>query len=466
MSERAVRAVVVAAFLMGCGAASPAPRTAAPHIEADSGPTGEATVAEAPPAEAPPPEAPPSTEPSPPPGPAPSFAIFDPDAPIVLLPEVEAHVREVARRVPHRRADVFAKIGDSATASRTFMRCFAEDDELDLGGRDELRPVIERIRHARVAGTTSFARDSEAAIVGRSVHTLLRGDPSPVTAEIRALSPRFALVMFGGNDIEIGRLDLFGTSMLELVDHLLARGTIPILSTIPPRDDDAESDAEVPRYIAVIEAIARSRRLPLIDLHRALMALPAHGLASDGVHPNAPVRDGRAYACDFGADGMRFGMNVRNLLNLRMLAHLSEVIADADGEATYTPLASPARVDGQRFATVATTAGGDHAVSAYPGCQATQDESGPERRFALRLDAPAVVRAEVMYEGQVDVDVHLLSAGRCVARGDRSLEATVAPGDYEVVVDTFESDAHAGEFLLLVERGAAPADRVPSAPPP
>ncbi len=463
MSARELRAVVAALLITGCGAATPAPRPAAPHIEADSGGPPPIEVA----TEAAPPEDPPTPVAAPtPPAPPPSFAIWDPDAPIALPPEVEAHARAVARRFPNRRADVFAKIGDSATASRTFMRCFADDAELDLAGRDALRPTIERIRRARVAGSTSFSRESEAAVVGRSVHTLLRGDPSPIDAEIRALSPRFALVMFGGNDIEIGRLGLFGTSMLELVDRLLARGTIPILSTIPPRDDDPASGAEVPRYVAVIEAVARARRLPLIDLHRALSALPAHGLASDGVHPNAPVRDGRAHACDFGEEGMRYGMNVRNLLNLRVLDHLSRVIADGEADATVTTPSIPERVEGDRFATVATTAGGPREVNAYPGCAATQDESGPERRLALTIDAPSTVRAEVMYAGRVDVDVHLLVAGRCVARGDRVLEATLAPGDYEVVVDTFESDARAGEFLLLVERGAASGDGVVSATQP
>ena len=81
-----------------------------------------------------------------------------------------------------------------------------------------------------------------------------------------------------------------------------------------------------------------------------------------------------------------------------------------------------------------------------------QSEAGPERRYALTIDAPGAVRAEVMYGGDVDVDVHLLRDGACVARGDRVLEATVTPGAYELVVDTFESDRHAGEFTLLVER--------------
>jgi len=456
-SVSALRELRVLTFfaLTACGAATPAQHSATPHIEADSG-RAAAPIAEpaAPPVE---PEAtpPPAAEPAPEPAPEPvEWSVHDPDAPITLPPEVYATVRAAVRAHPRRNEDVFAKIGDSATASRLFMRCFAEDDELELAGRDELRPVIERIRAARVAGRTSFSRESEAAIVGRSVHQLMRGSPSPVTAEIRALSPRYALVMFGGNDIEIGRLDLYSTSMLALVDQLLANGTIPILSTIPARLDDAESNREVPRYQAVIRAVARARRVPLVDLHRAIDDLPNRGLASDGVHPNAPVVDGRAHACDFGETGMQHGMNVRNLLNLRVIAHLQEYLS-SDAEAPEVPQPPPAtRVDGDRFVTVATTRGGTTALDGYEGCEATQDESGPERRYALRVDAASHVRAQVMYDGPVDVDVHLLRDGRCVARGDSILHADLEPGDYEVVVDTFEGAAHAGEYMLLVERSA------------
>jgi hypothetical protein len=376
-----------------------------------------------------------------------------PDAPVVLPPQVEAHVREVAARVPRRHDAVFIKVGDSATVNRAFMRCLSDDDELWLDGRDELRPTIERIRAARVPGGDSFARDSEAAAVGWSAHLVLRGAPSHLAEEVRATNPRFALVMFGSNDVELGRIARFGTRMTALVDRLLEWGVVPVLSTIPRRNDDPEADREVPRYNALIRALAEGRRVPLVDLERALRALPERGLASDGVHPSAPVVDGRARGCDFTARGLRFGQNVRNLLNLRMLAHLQGVLARE--EAPEAPEAPPAagverRIDAPRFAVLGDTRGGPRAVDAYPGCGADQDESGPERRYPLRLEAPATVRARVMYEDGVDVDVHLLRRGRCVERGDRAVEAELSPGDYAVVVDTFRD--RAGEYLLLVER--------------
>lgn len=441
-----MRTISALAMLLatGCGSSAPIPRTAAPVIEADSGsaraaPPERETVGREEPPEEPAPVA------------EPEEALAGIDAPIELAPGVVARVREVVARVPRRRADVFAKIGDSATVSRVFMQCFADDDELDLSGREELRPHIEAIRRARIGGRSSFSRESQAARVGWSVHHMLRGSPSPVVRELRAMSPRFALVMFGGNDIEIGRLDLYGTRMTRLVDALLERGTIPILSTIPPRDDDGAADAEVPRYNALIHAIAAARRVPMIDLHAAMEVLPRHGLTRDGVHPNAPIVDGRARGCDFSESGLRHGMNVRNLMSVRMLAHLRSLIADPVEAPAYEETAVT-RLDGERVAVLGDTRDGTTDLDGYAACDATQSEAGPERRYSLHLDAEAVIRAEVMYESGVDVDVHLLREGRCIARGDRRLEARVEPGDYEIVVDTFESERNAGEYLLLVER--------------
>lgn len=404
--------------------------------------------------------------------PVPSFEPpWDPNAPLVLAAEVQANVRVIAVRVPRRRDDVFIKVGDSATVNRAFMRCFSSDDELELGGREELRPTIQRIRASRVPGGDSFSRESEAAAVSWSVHHVLRGSPSHLAREVRATNPRFALVMFGGNDVELGRIERFGTRMVELVDQLVVWGVVPVLSTIPRRTDDVTADREVPRYNALVRAVAEARRVPLLDVERALSQLPQQGLASDGVHPSAPVLDGRARGCDFSEYGLRFGQNVRNLLNLRMLAHLRSVLRGAESPGAEDPRAGEPRaedsmegapradraarfvsrrIEEARFAVLDDTRGGERRLAAYPGCDAAQDESGPERRYSLRLEAPSVLRAEVMYDGEVDVDVHLLRQGRCVARGDRRLSQEVPAGDYELVVDTFRE--RAGEYLLLVER--------------
>ena len=242
-----------------------------------------------------------------------------------LAPGLIENVRDIAARRA-RNPDVFIKVGDSATVNRAFMQCFSRDAEVDLDGRVELRPLIETIRGARARGTDSFRRQSRAAGVGWSVYRVLSGSSSAIAEEVRAMQPRFALVMFGGNDVETGSLRRYESRMEELVSRLERWGVIPILSTIPPRNDDPEADAQVPRFNAALRALAERRRLPLVDLHAVMVEQPDRGLASDGVHPSAPVRDGRAHGCDLTEAGLAHGQNVRNLLNLEMIAALRSVL--------------------------------------------------------------------------------------------------------------------------------------------
>jgi len=117
----------------------------------------------------------------------------------------------------------------------------------------------------------------------------------------------------------MGRLGRYTTRMETLVERLLDWGIVPVLSTIPRRNDDADADAQVPRYNGVIRDLAERRRLPLVDLEAALDALPRRGLASDGVHPSAPVVDGRAHGCDLSESGLEHGLNLRMLDHLRTL---------------------------------------------------------------------------------------------------------------------------------------------------
>lgn len=269
----------------------------------------------------------------PPPSPAPPETVapeppWDPDAPVVLSPEVEAHVRLIAARVPRRNEDVFVKVGDSATVSRIYLQCLSRDEALRLDGRDELRPILERFRAASIPGGDPFTRESLAAGVGWSANRPLRGSPTPLAREVRTTNPRFALVMFGSNDVELGRVGRYEGRMEALVERLVAWGVVPVLSTIPQRNDDPEADQRVPRYNDAVRALAQARRLPLIDLNRALEPLPERGLASDGVHPSAPVVDGRARGCDFTEQGLQHGQNVRNLLTLRVLGRLAAVLEE------------------------------------------------------------------------------------------------------------------------------------------
>lgn len=414
---------------------------------------------------APPPDAPDAT---PPPPPEPDAAAPPPPSGPLVYPSDRDHApiddalaaqfRAMAGATA-RAEDVFSKIGDSITVGTGFLHCFA-GDAVRLDGRAALQATIDHFRGGDAGGSTPFDRTSLAATVGWSVQSALRGEPSPVSREIDAVNPRFAVVMFGTNDIENDNPSYYGDQMRTLVDLLLDRGVIPLLSTIPPRDDRASSDAEVPTYNTLVRALAQSRGVPLMDLHRRLMAIPGHGLAGDDLH----LDSAGAGSCDFRPEGLTGGNNVRNLLTLEALDRMRRVLAgepppDAGGPyRTGTGTAAdPVVIEALPFGDVRNThAAPQSALPEYPGCQSQADEGGGEFVYRLDLAAPARIRADVADGDGVDVDLHLLvdprDPGTCLQRHDRRIVADLGVGTWYFVLDTFVAAGapQPGEYLLAI----------------
>jgi hypothetical protein len=232
-----------------------------------------------------------------------------------------------------------------------------------------------------------------------------------------ALDPVLAVVMFGTNDIgwfspdHVHTLDWYHGHMFDLVDALLEAGIVPILSTIPPRDDNSELDAWVPTFNAVIRAMAQGRQIPLVDFHRELMPLGDHGLSGDGVHPNAYASD----ACTLTSEGLAYGYNVRNWVTLTALDRarraaiedggpLDDSAPRLEGQGTA---ADPFVVTGNPFVDVRDSAqSGSSDLDTYD-CSGA-DESGPEYVYRLTVTEAVRLRAVVLDRGDVDVDIHLL----------------------------------------------------------
>ena len=350
-------------------------------------------------------------------------------------------------------------MGASATASTSFLHCFAGPD-VDLAGR----PFAATIDWFNAGAPNPFTRESLAAVPGRSAGWALDGDPSPVEQELTALDPRFAVVMYGTNDLQLRDLEGYANHLLTLADTLLAEGVIPIFSSIMPRDDDAEADSRVPHYNLVARGVAQGRQVPFVDLHQALVALPDHGIGPDGIHPTTWRDDGRSQACDFTEDGLTAGYNWRNLLTITALHGLVEsVLQDAPAPDPPAPLRPETGGPDDPiamtlpFTDLGTTTPSPHdALDTYPGCNAAQDESGPERIYRLVLDRPQVVRAWVFDQGDVDIDLHLLSdphdADSCISRAHREITAPLEAGTWYFVLDSFVSGgrARAGEYLFVV----------------
>ena len=149
---------------------------------------------------------------------------------------------------------------------------------MDLGERSDLQPTITHFLGGEAGSGSPWDRDSLAAEIGQTAAWALSGSPAPVEQELNALSPAFAVVQYGTNDMHMGSTYLsaiqpFGESMLDLTDLLLDQGVIPLLVTIPPRADSAAVDAWVPTYNAVVRGIAQGRQVPLVDLELGLRPL-------------------------------------------------------------------------------------------------------------------------------------------------------------------------------------------------
>jgi len=365
-------------------------------------------------------------------------------------------------------ADVFMKVGDSMTVDSNALSCFA-GSAVDLGAHGHLADTLDWFLAGDAAGATPFDRVSEAAMIGRSAGWAITGAPSPVDLELAALQPRLAIVQYGTNDMQLGTtyqtaVWAFGDDLLSLVEGLALEGVIPVLLTIPPRLDITDPGGWLGTYNGVIRGIAQGLQVPLADLHLALQDVSGFGLASDGVHLNANLA-GSYQACVLTAAGLDHGNNARNLL---VLEALDRAVAALDGDALDPPHApltgvgsadDPVLIPGLPFSDLRSTADSEFSdLSTYTGCEADQDESGPEVVYRLELEEETTLRMMVFDRGDVDVDVHLLdetaSEEGCVDRAHRIVERTVGAGTWHLSVDSFVSSVGeplSGEYLLLIQ---------------
>lgn len=373
-----------------------------------------------------------------------------------LTAEIVRHLQDIAARGPTMRSDVFMKVGDSITVNGGFMGCFDGDltgqspawkTNVLLDGREELADTVRRFRNTQVGTTSPFSRVSLSAKVGASASFPLTGTPRPLDAEYDAALPRYAVVMYGSNDIGRGgsatysltdKLAFYEASLRALVDELLSRGVVPILSTMPPRQDDPQYLWIVPNFTAVARAVAQGRQIPLVDYNRELMALPhPHGIGGDGIHPTSQSYNS---ACWFRPEDLSYGYNVRNLVTLTAL-HRVERALSGDPAALDAP--SPTQVgDGSQAA--------PFRVHGLPFTDLRDAQPSSSHVYELTLARPARLRAIVLDRQQERVKVSLLDApgGTPRTTAPRMIATTLAAGTHYLEVTNASSSA--AEYTLTV----------------
>jgi hypothetical protein len=266
----------------------------------------------------------------------------------VLGPAVVGHLETIVARgeLVGNQPGVFAKIGDSITASPSFLQALA-CRRPQLGEWSGLRGTVEFFgqtplspgsEEAQCEVSNSYSRVGVAAVPGwRAVDALSRLEASPecldlpaVSCELQLTRPSVALIMFGTNDLTEFTAVQFRRNLAHVTRLVSSAGTIPVISTIPPRERRPFSQ-RVARFNAEIAALAENRALPLWNYWRQMVepGVPNRGLGEDGVHPSALCPP--CTAIDFRPDGLHQGYTLRNLGALRVLDRLRRSIPLGDG---------------------------------------------------------------------------------------------------------------------------------------
>ena len=224
--------------------------------------------------------------------------------------------------------DVFSKLGDCMTENPHFLVPFGDGD-FDLASHSDLAPVVARFsknpaRTGKPWTQNSFGTPSLAAAGGFNVAAPLdatwsnpnwcTGSESPLECELRVARPSIIVIMFGTNDVAATSPADFDFYLRTLIHDALDAGVVPLLSTFPLRPEDPEKTLLLNR---IVVAAARDYQVPIMNLFRALEALPGRGVdPNDTIHLSVPP-DGRTDILDDAH--LRFGFPVRNLVTLQAL---------------------------------------------------------------------------------------------------------------------------------------------------
>ena len=206
-----------------------------------------------------------------------------------VLPTVSETMRELYQRGQKsgNNPRTFSKIGDGEISAEWFFTSFdLGENYYDLGLYQNLLPVIGYF-------DGSFGRVSKAARRGFNTWMIL--DPSaselnfcesgesPLTCEMRLHKPSFAILSLGTN--QIWQPEEFETGMRQILDILMSKNVVPILST---KGDNLEGDHRINRTIA---CLAQEYDLPLWNFWAAIQPLPNHGLQPDLEHLTYGIND-------------------------------------------------------------------------------------------------------------------------------------------------------------------------------
>lgn len=221
---------------------------------------------------------------------------------------------------------VFMKVGDSLTALEVFLIGFGDPSKYDLGPYGYLQETIDFFSvPPRPGASTSFTNQSIAAQRGFVSAAVFDGawvnpavcSEAPLYCEYGQIKPSVAIIMFGSQDMQVVGAYTFQANMYRMVDDLVKRGVIPVLTTIPGHPDFHWEDAIV--FNNIILNISRDYNIPVINLWKVTVTMPNYGVRQDDLMHLS--HGGNMFSFANGEENI-YGANARNLFTLQALDEL------------------------------------------------------------------------------------------------------------------------------------------------
>jgi hypothetical protein len=233
----------------------------------------------------------------------------------------------------HGRPGTFAQFGDSITETLAFWAPLKR-------AHKNASPQFERaFRRVEARLRPECWAEWKGPEFGNEGGQTIGWADENVGAWLDRLDPEVALVMFGTNDLRDLEVRAYEDRLRSVVRKCQHRGTVVILSTIPPRHGFA---AKAASFAAAARKIARDLSVPLVDYHAEILKRrpddwdgatdefkesQSHDvptlLSRDGIHPSAP----RMYQDDYSERALaNHGYGLRNYLVLMKYAEVIEAL--------------------------------------------------------------------------------------------------------------------------------------------
>ena len=229
---------------------------------------------------------------------------------------------------------VFAQFGDSITDSRAFWFSLKWTRN---NASPEMLAAFERVSGHMLGDCW----DRKGAEYGNQGSMTIRWCHENIDTWLESLNPEAAIVMFGTNDLNSVPQPEYEEKLREVLGKCLDNGTVPILSTIPPRHG---FEAQASQYAEAIRKIAGELSIPLTDFHAEIMRRRPDDwdgsldkfadyegynvptlIARDGVHPSNPEQ----FRADYSEEALNSnGFCLRNYMVLMVYSEVIEKVLE------------------------------------------------------------------------------------------------------------------------------------------